>query len=202
MILIIDCYDSFTYNLVHLIRGVHPACSLIIRRCDEVTLAEIEAISPRGIILSPGPGLPRDAGLAPQIVREFGESVPLLGVCLGQQCIAQALGGRVIPARSLVHGRTSEIHHDGDGIFAGLPSPLVAARYHSLAIDDAHLPPCLKVCARTSDGEIMAIRHRRWPLVGVQFHPESFMTAAGAQIMANFLGPIIDCSSEQPAFNC
>lgn len=187
MIVVVDNYDSFTYNLTHLIRCAAPGTSLRVLRNDQVTADQIAALAPSSIVISPGPGRPEDAGVSMEIVREFCESIPMLGVCLGHQCIAAALGGSVVPAKSLMHGKASRIYHDGDGLFAGVPSPVVAARYHSLALDRPSLPDELAVTAWTQDGEIMAIRHRRLPLFGVQFHPESFLSAHGTQIVSNFL---------------
>lgn len=187
MIVVVDNYDSFTYNLTHLIRCAAPGTPLRVVRNDQVTIEQIAALAPSGIVISPGPGRPEDAGVSMEIVREFSESIPMLGVCLGHQCIATALGGSVVPAKSLMHGKASRIYHDGDGLFAGVPSPVVAARYHSLALDRPSFPDELAVTAWTQDGEIMAIRHRRWPLFGVQFHPESFLSDQGTQIVSNFL---------------
>lgn len=187
MIVIVDNYDSFTYNLTHLIRCAAPGTCLQVVRNDQVTADQIAALAPSSIVISPGPGRPEDAGVSMEIVHEFCGSIPMLGVCLGHQCIAAALGGSVVPAKSLMHGKASRIYHDGGGLFAGVPSPVVAARYHSLALDRLSLPDELAVTAWTQDGEIMAIHHRRWPLFGVQFHPESFLSAHGAQIVSNFL---------------
>ncbi len=196
MILIVDNYDSFTFNLAQLILRVRPDLPVQVRRNDEVTLQEIAALGPACILISPGPGRPEEAGLSVQIVHEFSGSIPILGVCLGHQCIAQALGGRVIPAKSLMHGKTSRIYHDGEGLFAGLPSPIEATRYHSLALDRDSISDELKISAWTTDGEIMAIRHQCLPLCGVQFHPESFLTAHGGQMLSNFLHR---CRDLQPA---
>ena len=187
MVLVIDNYDSFTYNLVRLIRQAQPGTSLTIRRNDDISIEDIGAIDPSCIIISPGPGRPEDAGVSLNIIAHFGDSLPILGVCLGHQCIAQAIGGHVVPARSLVHGKTSKVHHDGCELFAGLPTPFTAARYHSLGVDRETLPDDFLVSAWTADGEIMGIRHRHLPLHGIQFHPESFLTPGGHRIMSNFL---------------
>ncbi len=187
MIVVVDNYDSFTYNLTHLIRCAAPGTCLQVVRNDQVTADQIAALAPSSIVISPGPGRPEDAGVSVEIVRAFCGSIPILGVCLGHQCIAAALGGSVVPAKSLMHGKASRIYHDGGGLFAGVPSPVVAARYHSLALDRLSLPDEFAVTAWTQDGEIMAIRHRRLPLFGVQFHPESFLSAHGTQIVSNFM---------------
>ncbi len=187
MVLVIDNYDSFTFNLVRLIREAQPETSVTIRRNDDVTIDDVCAINPGCIIISPGPGRPDDAGASLNIVTRFGNSLPILGVCLGHQCLAQASGGRVVPARSLVHGKTSRVHHSGCELFADLPTPFTAARYHSLVVDRETLPIDLLVSAWTADGDIMGIRHRHLPLYGVQFHPESFLTPAGQKIILNFL---------------
>ncbi|MCH8878726.1 MAG: aminodeoxychorismate/anthranilate synthase component II [Planctomycetes bacterium] len=187
MVLVIDNYDSFTYNLVRLIRQAQPGTALTIRRNDDITIEDIGAIDPSYIVISPGPGRPDDAGASLNIIARFGESLPILGVCLGHQCIAQAFGGRVVPARSLVHGKTSRVHHSGCELFADLPTPFTAARYHSLGVDRETLPDDFLVSAWTADSEIMGIRHRYLPLYGIQFHPESFLTPGGQRIMSNFL---------------
>ncbi len=187
MVLVIDNYDSFTFNLVRLIRAVQPETSVTIRRNDDITIEDIGAINPSRIIISPGPGRPDNAGASLNIVARFGDSLPILGVCLGHQCIAQAFGGRVVPARSLVHGKTSRVHHGGCELFADLPTPFAATRYHSLGVDRETLPDDFLVSAWTADGEIMGIRHRYLPLYGIQFHPESFLTPCGQTIMCNFL---------------
>lgn len=187
MILVIDNYDSFTWNLVQYLGelGTDP----LVRRNDEITLAEIESMKPRGIVISPGPGRPRDAGISIQVVRVFGEIVPILGVCLGHQAIAEAYGGRVVRASSLMHGRTSPIAHRSDDLFSGLPSPLEVMRYHSLTVEAASMPESLVVLAWGVDDptEIHSIRHRDNPVWGVQFHPESVMTQCGRNLLENFL---------------
>ncbi len=187
MVLVIDNHDSFTYNLVRLVRHAEPETSVTIRRNDDITVEDVCAINPGCIIISPGPGRPDDAGASLSIVTRFGNSLPILGVCLGHQCLAQAFGGRVVPARSLVHGKTSQVHHGGCELFADLPTPFTAARYHSLGVNRETLPNDLLVSAWTADSEIMGIRHRHLPLYGIQFHPESFLTPGGQRIMSNFL---------------
>ncbi len=187
MVLVIDNYDSFTFNLVRLVRQAQPDTSLTIRRNDDITIDDIDAINPSCIIISPGPGRPENAGASLNIVARFGDSLPILGVCLGHQCIAQAFGGSVVPARSLVHGKTSRVHHSACELFADLPTPFTAARYHSLGVDRETLPNEILVSAWSADGEIMGIRHRHLPLHGIQFHPESFLTPGGQRIMSNFL---------------
>lgn len=187
MVLVIDNYDSFTYNLVRLIREAQPDISLTIRRNDHISIEDVGAIDPSCIVISPGPGRPYNAGASLSIVTHFSDSLPILGVCLGHQCIAQAFGGRVVPAQSLMHGKTSRVHHSGCDLFADLPTPLTAARYHSLGVDRETLPNDFLVSAWTADGEIMGIRHRYLPLYGIQFHPESFLTPDGQKIMFNFL---------------
>lgn len=185
MILVIDNYDSFTYNLVQYLGEM--GAELDVRRNDAVSLAEIEQLAPDKILLSPGPGTPDDAGITLDVIRTFGPRIPIFGVCLGQQAIGQALGGRVVRAEHLMHGKTSPIMHSGEGVFAGLPSPLEATRYHSLIVERGSLPDTLTITAETVDGEIMGLRHKTWPLEGVQFHPESVLTTHGKQMLRNFL---------------
>ncbi len=185
MILVIDNYDSFTYNLVQYLGEM--GAELDVRRNDAVSLADIEQLAPDKILLSPGPGTPDDAGITLDVIRTFGPRIPIFGVCLGQQAIGQALGGRVVRAEHLMHGKTSLITHNGEGVFAGLPSPLEATRYHSLIVERASLPDVLAVTAQTEDGEIMGLKHKTWPLEGVQFHPESVLTLHGKQMLRNFL---------------
>ena len=185
MILVIDNYDSFTYNLVQYLGEM--GAELDVRRNDAVSLDEIEQMAPEKILLSPGPGTPNDAGITLDVIRTFGPRIPIFGVCLGQQAIGQALGGRVVRAEHLMHGKTSPITHNGEGVFAGLPSPLEATRYHSLIVERASLPDVLAVTAQTEDGEIMGLKHKTWPLEGVQFHPESVLTLHGKQMLRNFL---------------
>ncbi len=184
-ILVIDNYDSFTYNLVQSLGGL--GAELAVFRNDRTSLKEVQEVDPAGIVISPGPGAPRDAGLSEYIIREFAPRLPVLGVCLGHQCIGEVYGGRVGRAPCVMHGKTSLITHDGRGLFAGLPSPMRAARYHSLAILEEGFPSCLEVSARSGDGLIMGVRHREFPLEGIQFHPESFMTPEGPELLANFL---------------
>ncbi len=185
MILLIDNYDSFVHNLARYTRelGGEP----LVRRNDAVTLDEIAELAPSHIIISPGPCSPAEAGISTEVVHRFGPSIPILGVCLGHQCIGAAYGGRVVRAGRVMHGKTSRIHHDGSGIFAGLPSPFVATRYHSLVIEPASLPGVLRVLATSEDGEIMAVEHREHPVTGVQFHPESALTEHGYRLLDRFL---------------
>ncbi len=184
MILVIDNYDSFTYNLVQYLGEM--GATLDVRRNDAVSLEEIRQMAPDKILLSPGPGTPDNAGITLDVIREFGPSIPIFGVCLGQQAIGQALGGRVIRAEHLMHGKTSPITHNGEGVFAGLPSPLEATRYHSLIVERASLPESLHITAESDDGEIMGIKHKTWPMEAVQFHPESVLTVHGKQLLRNF----------------
>ena len=184
MILLIDNYDSFTYNLVQYIRNIGE--ELVVFRNDQITLEQILEINPDYILLSPGPGNPSSAGICLRLVERFYQEIPIFGVCLGQQIIAEAFGGIVKKAKQPMHGKTSIITHDSISVFDGLPSPLKVTRYHSLVVDEATLPSSLVVTARTEDGEIMALRHRDYPVEGVQFHPESIMTENGLQMMRNF----------------
>ena len=185
MLLILDNYDSFTYNLVQHFGelGSEP----VVRRNDAISLYEIAKLKPTHICISPGPGRPAEAGISEEVVRRFASSVPLLGVCLGHQCIAEVFGGQVVHAERLMHGKTSEIHHDGSGVFAGLPNPFSATRYHSLIVAPETLPGEFTVNAKTAEGEIMGVHHREFPLHGVQFHPESILTGQGRKLLANFL---------------
>ena len=185
MILVIDNYDSFTYNLVQYLGEM--GADLDVRRNDTLTLTDVAAMAPEKILISPGPGTPDDAGITLDLIREFGPHTPIFGVCLGQQAIGQALGGRVIRADKLMHGKTSLVNHYGQGVFQGLPSPLEATRYHSLVVERATLPDSLEITAESDDGEIMGLRHKSWPLEGVQFHPESVLTEHGKQMVRNFL---------------
>ena len=184
-VLLIDNYDSFVWNLARYVAelGREP----VVRRHDAITLGAIAAMAPSHVILSPGPCGPREAGLSVDVVRRFGATLPTLGVCLGHQCIAAAYGGRIVPARQPMHGRTSAITHDGRGVFVGLPSPFRATRYHSLAVRAEDLPDPLRVTARAEDGEVMAIAHVAHPVVGVQFHPEAVLTEHGHALVRNFL---------------
>ena len=184
-ILVIDNYDSFTYNLVQYLGEM--GAELDVRRNDTLTLADVAALGPEKILISPGPGTPDDAGITLDMIREFGPRTPIFGVCLGQQAIGQALGGRVIRADRLMHGKTSLVNHTGQGVFQGLPTPLEATRYHSLVVERATLPDSLEITAESDDGEIMGLRHKSWPLEGVQFHPESVLTEHGKQMVRNFL---------------
>jgi anthranilate synthase component 2 len=183
-ILMVDNYDSFTYNLVHLFEEL--GAEVIVRRNDAVTPAEAEALAPDRLVVSPGPGRPADAGVSVELIRRLGPKTPTLGVCLGHQAIVEAFGGEVGQARALLHGKASRIRHDGRGVFAGLPDGLEAGRYHSLAA--ARVPDELEVTATTADGEVMGVRHRRYPIEGVQFHPESVLTPDGPAMARNFLG--------------
>ena len=185
MILVIDNYDSFTYNLVQYLGEM--GADLEVRRNDAVSLADIAAMKPEKIVISPGPGTPDDAGVTLELIQEFGRTIPIFGVCLGLQAIGQALGGRVIRADKMMHGKTSQVTHRGQGVFAGLPSPFEATRYHSLIVERSSLPECLEVTAESEDGEIMGLKHRQWPLEAVQFHPEAILTAHGKQMLKTFL---------------
>ena len=186
MILLIDNYDSFVHNLARYVRELGGEA--VVRRSDEITLADVETLAPTHIILSPGPCSPAEAGISTDVVRRFGSTTPILGVCLGHQCIGAAYDGEIVRAGRPVHGRTSRVTHDRTSIFAGLPSPIVAARYHSLVIAPASLPQSLRVLARsTDDGEIMAVAHRTHPVIGVQFHPESAATEYGYAMLDSFL---------------
>ncbi len=183
-VLVIDNYDSFTYNLVQYLGEL--GAKVHVFRNDAVTLEEVRALAPSHIVISPGPGTPDDGGISLEVIRVLHVEVPILGVCLGHQCIGAAFGGRVDRAPRLMHGKTSPIYHDQQGIFEGIPTPFEATRYHSLIIHEP-LPACLEVAARTAEGEIMAVRHKSAPLVGVQFHPESILTEHGRDILKNFL---------------
>jgi anthranilate synthase/aminodeoxychorismate synthase-like glutamine amidotransferase len=185
MILVIDNYDSFTYNLVQYLGEM--GADLIVRRNDTVTLDEVAELAPEGIVISPGPCTPNEAGISVPIIQRFAENTPILGVCLGHQSIGQAFGGVVIRNYRVLHGKTSEIRHQDAGVFRGLPNPFPATRYHSLVIERDSLPDCLEVTAETEEGEIMGVRHRKYPVEGVQFHPESVMTPHGKDLLRNFL---------------
>jgi anthranilate synthase/aminodeoxychorismate synthase-like glutamine amidotransferase len=185
MILMIDNYDSFTYNLVQYLGEL--GAQIEVRRNDQTTLEEIERMSPERIVISPGPKTPNEAGLCLELIKKFAGRLPILGVCLGHQAIGQAFGGKVVRAPQIMHGKTSDIHHDGKTIFAGLPNPFPATRYHSLIVERASLPACLEISATSSDGLIMGLRHKELRVEGVQFHPESVLTAVGKQLLANFL---------------
>ncbi len=185
MLLVIDNYDSFTYNLVQFLGelGAEP----VVRRNDQVTVQEIANGGYRGIVISPGPGVPKDAGISLAAIRELGGQLPILGVCLGHQAIGEAFGGRIVRAPRPIHGKASRVKHDGRGIFAGVPGEIEVARYHSLVIEPQSCPDVLEVTASTADGIIMGVRHRSLPIEGVQFHPESVLTSHGMQILSNFL---------------
>ena len=186
MVLVIDNYDSFTYNLVQYLGELGAEVRVV--RNDAVSLETLAADPPQRIVISPGPGRPEQAGVTMSVIRHFGQTTPILGVCLGHQAIGAVFGGRVVRAAAPLHGKTSTIEHDGRGVFAGLTQPFTAARYHSLVVDEEGLPPDLEVCARTrEDGVIMGLRHRSWPVHGVQFHPESILTGEGRRILRNFL---------------
>jgi anthranilate synthase component 2 len=185
MILMIDNYDSFTWNLVQYLREL--GAEVEVARNDEIGTAEILALHPGAIVISPGPCTPSEAGVSLAAIRDFAGKVPILGVCLGHQAIGQAFGGEIVHAGKVVHGKVSSISHSGTGVFRGLPTPFNATRYHSLAIRRASLPSCLEVTAESEDGEIMGVRHRTLPVEGVQFHPESFLTEHGHALLKNFL---------------
>ncbi|WP_029097961.1 aminodeoxychorismate/anthranilate synthase component II [Brevibacillus thermoruber] len=185
MILMIDNYDSFTYNLVQYVGELGEELQVV--RNDKITLEEIERLAPDYLMISPGPCTPNEAGISMEAIRHFAGKIPMLGVCLGHQSIGQVFGGKVVRAERLMHGKTSEVFHDGQTIFRGIPSPFTAARYHSLILEEASLPEVLEVTARTAEGEIMAVRHRHYPIEGVQFHPESIITQHGKQLLQNFL---------------
>jgi para-aminobenzoate synthetase component 2 len=190
MILMIDNYDSFTYNLVQCLAGLGKR--VLVRRNDKLTLREVKILKPSHIVISPGPGVPADAGICREVIAGFGDRIPILGVCLGHQAIAEVFGGKVARAESVVHGKTSPVRHDGRTIFHGLPNPFPATRYHSLIVDRAAIPDCLEISAETEDGVIMALRHRSFPIEGVQFHPESVLTRCGPRLLRNFLGSSLD----------
>ncbi|MDQ0930086.1 para-aminobenzoate synthetase component 2 [Bacillus atrophaeus] len=185
MILMIDNYDSFTYNLVQYLGELGE--ELIVKRNDEITIEQIEELSPDFLMISPGPCSPDEAGISLEAIKHFAGKVPIFGVCLGHQSIAQVFGGDIVRAERLMHGKTSEIEHDGLTVFEGLQNPLVATRYHSLIVKAETLPDCFTVSARTKEGEIMAIRHNALPIEGVQFHPESIMTSFGKDMLRNFI---------------
>lgn len=186
MILVIDNYDSFTYNLVQYLGELGE--EIQVRRNDEIDLKGIEELAPDHILISPGPCTPNEAGISLALIDRFKGQIPILGVCLGHQSIGQAFGGDVIRAERLMHGKTSPIHHNGHSLFAGLPNPFTATRYHSLIVKRETLPDCLEITAWTEEGEIMGLRHKEFDVVGVQFHPESIITENGHRMLANFLG--------------
>lgn len=185
MILIIDNYDSFTYNLVHLVAQHTPEYHVV--RNDALSVDEIEALAPEKILLSPGPGRPEDAGVMPEVIRRLGATTPMLGVCLGHQAIGLVYGGSVVYAPSLMHGKTSDIFHDSERIFTGVPQGFLATRYHSLVVREEDLPDSLQITARTNDGVIMGLRHKTHPVEGIQFHPESILTVEGPKLIHNWL---------------
>ncbi|RMF77544.1 MAG: aminodeoxychorismate/anthranilate synthase component II [Chloroflexi bacterium] len=185
MILVIDNYDSFTYNLVQQMGALGAALQVV--RNDEITLDGVKALQPTQIVISPGPGTPDDGGVSLDVIREMGVSTPILGVCLGHQCIGQAYGGVVTRAGRLMHGKTSLVYHDGDPLFADIPNPFEATRYHSLIIERETLPDVLEVTAYTEHNELMGVRHKEYPVMGVQFHPESILTVHGPRLLQNFL---------------
>jgi anthranilate synthase component II len=188
-IMLIDNYDSFVYNLVQELGelGAEP----VVHRNDAIDMEGIRAASPHGIVISPGPGRPESAGISMEVISTFAGQIPILGVCLGHQCIGEVYGGKTVSAPTLMHGKTSEIHHEGDGVFAGLPDPFIATRYHSLVVEPDSVPDVLEVTATTSDGVIMGLRHRSLGVEGVQFHPESILTPSGPTLLANFLGQLV-----------
>ncbi len=185
MLLMIDNYDSFTYNLVQYLAELGERVE--VARNDEVTVAQIAGLAPDRIVISPGPCTPNEAGVSLDVIRAFAGKIPILGVCLGHQAIGQAFGGKVIRAKEVVHGKTSRVFHDEQGLFKGLPNPFEATRYHSLVVERQTFPDCLSITAKTWDEEIMGLRHKTLPVVGVQFHPESFLTTAGKDLLRNFL---------------
>ena len=192
-ILLLDNYDSFTYNLAQYLGELGHAP--VVRRNDEISLGEIEAMAPERIVISPGPGRPEDAGISVEVIRRVGQRIPVFGVCLGHQAIGFAFGGDVGRAPVLMHGKVSKVQHDGKGVFAGVSQPFVAGRYHSLVVNEP-APASLEITARTEDGVVMGLRHRQWPLHGVQFHPESVLTGEGRKILRNFLE--LSCSASGP----
>jgi len=185
MLLMIDNYDSFTYNLVQYLGELGQ--DVQVHRNDQISLEEIDSLDPEFIVISPGPCTPNEAGISVDLIQQFAADIPILGVCLGHQCIGQAYGGHIVHAPRIMHGKTSMIHHNGAGVFRGLANPFQATRYHSLVIDPETLPDCLEITASTDEGEIMGVRHRTHPVHGVQFHPESVLTQFGHELLTNFL---------------
>ncbi|MGM7724452.1 aminodeoxychorismate/anthranilate synthase component II [Metabacillus sp. Hm71] len=185
MILMIDNYDSFTFNLVQYLGELGE--ELVVKRNDEITISEIEELNPQFLMISPGPCSPNEAGISMEAIKHFAGKIPIFGVCLGHQSIAQVFGGDVVRAERLMHGKTSQIHHNGEAIFKGMENPFTATRYHSLIVKNETLPDCLEVTAWTAENEIMAIRHKTLPIEGVQFHPESIMTSFGKDLLKNFI---------------
>ena len=189
MILVIDNYDSFTYNLVHLVGAVTDDYRVV--RNDAVDLEGVAALAPAGVLISPGPGRPDEAGISEAVIERFGETTPIFGVCLGHQAIGEVFGGRVVHAPTLMHGKTSRVRHDGRTVFEGLEDDFVATRYHSLVLDRASLPDVLEVSAETADGVVMGLRHRTFPIEGVQFHPESILTTEGPRMVRNWVASVL-----------
>jgi anthranilate synthase component 2 len=191
MIFVLDNYDSFTFNLVQRFGEIDSSLEIVVKRNDQITLAEIEKLAPAGIVVSPGPCTPAEAGISRDVIKHFGPHLPVFGVCLGHQSLADVYGAKVVRASRLMHGKTSMIHHDGAGIFEGLPNPMIATRYHSLLVPPETVPDCLKITAWTQDAgfprEVMGLEHQEYPVFGVQFHPESFLTEAGIELLKNFL---------------
>jgi anthranilate synthase component II len=185
VILLIDNYDSFTYNLFQLLS--EQGAEVEVRRNDELQLADVRELEPGGIVISPGPGRPESAGISLELLAQLGDRTPILGVCLGHQCLGAAFGAKIVPAPVLMHGKTSFVHHNRSGVFLGIQSPFEAVRYHSLVVDRRTVPECLEVTAETEDGVVMGLRHREFPLEGVQFHPESVLTRSGPNLINNFL---------------
>ncbi len=185
MILVIDNYDSFTYNLVQYLGEL--GSKLEVYRNDKISIEGISKMSPDKIVISPGPGEPRNAGISEAVIMEFGKKTPILGVCLGHQAIGEVFGGKIVGAKSLMHGKTSAIYHDGTGVFRDIPNPFEATRYHSLLVDRGSFPGVLSITAHTKDDEIMGLKHKEYPIYGVQFHPESILTSEGKNILKNFL---------------
>jgi anthranilate synthase/aminodeoxychorismate synthase-like glutamine amidotransferase len=185
MILMIDNYDSFTYNLVQYLSSLGEDIKVF--RNDKITIDKIRKLAPKKIVISPGPGRPKDAGISCEVIRAFAGKIPILGVCLGHQSIGYVFGGKIIHAKQLMHGKTSRIYHTKKDIFKGIPYPFEATRYHSLVVEKKSLPPCLKITAWTKDGQIMGLKHKKFPVWGVQFHPESVLTRSGMDLLKNFL---------------
>jgi anthranilate synthase/aminodeoxychorismate synthase-like glutamine amidotransferase len=185
MILVIDNYDSFTYNTVQALGAMNQ--EIVTVRNDRITVDEAKKLAPEYLVISPGPGWPQDAGISNELIKAFSGEIPVLGICLGQQCIAHVFGGKIINAPKLLHGKSSRIYHDSRTIYSGLPNPILGGRYHSLIVEEKSLPACLEVAAYTPEGEIMGIRHRDMPVEGVQFHPESILTEVGRNVFRNFL---------------
>ena len=185
MLLLVDNYDSFTYNLFQYLSELGE--QVVVQRNDKTTVEEIEKLKPQRIVISPGPSNPQNAGISNDVIKHFGATLPLLGVCLGHQCIGYSYGGKIGQAKQIMHGKSSLIYHNSQGVLTGLPNPFSAIRYHSLVVEQEGLPDCLEITAWTDDGEIMGLRHRQYPVEGVQFHPESFMTEVGKDLLKNFL---------------